>query len=63
MAVVIILPAALMDQRERLSVPVALESSLALMVKLVQASRRPINIAQPPPAGPMKRSREPKNAC
>ena len=46
----------------RLSVHVALERSLALMVKLVQAPLRPMHIVQPPPAGPMKWSTEPKNA-
>ena len=32
--------------------------SLALMVKLAQASQTPTDIAQPPPAGRMKWSRE-----
>ena len=39
---------------------VALGNSLAPMVRLVPAPTRPMHIAQPPPAGPMKWSREPK---
>ena len=41
---------------------VAMGSSLAPMEALVQASPTPRNIVQPPLAGPMKWSREPKNA-
>ena len=37
-----------------LCAPVALGSSLALMVRLAQALQTPINIARPKPAGPTK---------
>ena len=41
-----------------LCAPVALGSSLGLMDALAQALQTPKNIAQPPPAGPTKWSRE-----
>ena len=44
-----------------LCAPVPLGSSLALMDALAQALQTPLNIAQPPLAGPTKRSRERKN--
>ena len=40
------------------TVTVALGYSLALMDAFVQASPKPINIARPPPVGPMKLSRD-----
>jgi len=63
MAVVMRLPSAptLRKPGKILCAPVPLGSSSPLMDALAQALQTPLNIAQPPLAGPTKRSRERKN--